>query len=263
MKHRIVKVALDTPLDFVFDYCWVKSEGEVTEPLPGHLVVVPFGRREVVGLVIGIEEHSAVPPEKLKTILTVRDCLAPLSGQWLALCRFAADYYQRPLGEVAIPALPKNLRAIKPLPIERALKKQGQSASQHNVEPVGMPILNAQQQAAAATIASAPGFMPILLHGVTGSGKTEVYLQAAAQILARSETEQTFAQVMILVPEINLTPQLENNIRARFPAVEVATLHSGLAEGERLRQWLAVHMGRARIVLGTRLAVLASLPHLK
>ena len=69
--------------------------------------------------------------------------------------------------------------------------------------------------------------------------------------------------MLILVPEINLTPQLEENVRARFPGVEVATLHSGLAEGERLTQWLAAHIGSARIVLGTRLAILASLPNLK
>jgi primosomal protein N' (replication factor Y) len=97
------------------------------------------------------------------------------------------------------------------------------------------------------------------LYGVTGSGKTEVYLQAAAQLLGREQD----AQVLILVPEINLTPQLENSIRARFPGLMVATLHSGLAEGERMFHWLAAHLGHASIVLGTRLAVLASLPHLK
>uniref|UniRef100_UPI002FE0FCD6 primosomal protein N' n=1 Tax=Noviherbaspirillum sp. TaxID=1926288 RepID=UPI002FE0FCD6 len=102
-----------------------------------------------------------------------------------------------------------------------------------------------------------------LLYGVTGSGKTEVYLQAAAQVLAQGEQRGDPAQVLILVPEINLTPQLEQNIRTRFPGVTVATLHSGLAEGERLSQWLSAHLGRARIVLGTRLAILASMPHLK
>jgi len=84
-------------------------------------------------------------------------------------------------------------------------------------------------------------------------------LQATARILAREPD----AQVLIMIPEINLTPQLESNIRARFPGLMVATLHSGLAEGERMRNWLTAHLGQASIVLGTRLAVLASLPRLK
>jgi primosomal protein N' (replication factor Y) len=122
-----------------------------------------------------------------------------------------------------------------------------------------MPVLNAAQRQAADAIGGATGFTPLLLYGVTGSGKTEVYLQACAQVLARDAD----AQILILVPEINLTPQLEANIRARFPGVMLATLHSSLSEGERMLHWLAAHQGRARIVLGTRLAILASLPHLK
>ena len=122
-----------------------------------------------------------------------------------------------------------------------------------------MPALNTQQQTAVDTISATSAFCAYLLHGVTGSGKTEVYLQTAARVLARSE--QT--QVLILVPEINLTPQLEGNIRNRFPGLQIATLHSGMAEGERLLHWLAAHTGQARIILGTRLAILSSLPHLK
>src|SRR5690606_7272621 len=121
------------------------------------------------------------------------------------------------------------------------------------------PDLLPAQQAAVDTIAASRAFMPCLLHGVTGSGNTEVYLQAAAQFLAREPD----SQILILVPEINLTPQFEANIRERFPQVSLATLHSGLAEGERLRHWLAAHLGQARIILGTRLAVMASLPTLK
>ncbi|RJG07599.1 primosomal protein N' [Noviherbaspirillum cavernae] len=263
MKHRILQIALDTPLDFCFDYRWSASAESAEPPLPGQLVVVPFGRREAVGVVIAVETQSEVPANKLKDVLALRAQLPPLSPQWLALCRFAADYYQRPLGEVAIPGLPKNLRAIKTVSLDRALKKIAKDAAMHDPAPRAMPPLNAAQQQAADAIAAAQGFAPMLLYGVTGSGKTEVYLQAAAQILARAEADGTAAQVLILVPEINLTPQLENNIRTRFPGVELATLHSGLAEGERLAQWLSVHLGRARIILGTRLAILASLPHLK
>lgn len=256
MKQRILKVALDTPLDTCFDYRWIGSN---EPPLPGQLALVPFGRREVVGMIVAIAEESTVPVDKLKDILAVRTQLPPLSAEWRALCAFAADYYQRPLGEVSMPGLPKNLRVAKTISLDRALKKLVQIDHTLDPTPADAPQLNAAQRHAADAIAAAQGFSPTLLYGVTGSGKTEVYLQAAAQMLAHKEP----AQILILVPEINLTPQLENNVRARFPGVPVATLHSGLAEGERMSNWLAAHIGHARIILGTRLAILASLPHLR
>ena len=105
---------------------------------------------------------------------------------------------------------------------------------------------------------SSSDFTASLLFGVTGSGKTEVYLSAIERILAGKPT----AQALLLVPEINLTPQLEARVRARFPAEGVVALHSGLAAGERTGAWLAAHEGRARVVIGTRLAVFASMPKL-
>lgn len=230
-------------------------------PSPGQLVLVPFGRREVVGMVVAIEEGSTVPDERLKDVIAVRDRLPPLSAEWRALCGFAAEYYQRPLGEVAIPALPKSLRAPKPVTLDRALNKLAHLVSVMLASQV-TPVLTSAQRAAVEAIAAANGYSPTLLYGVTGSGKTEVYLQAAARILS-ANAEGGRAQVLILVPEINLTPQLENNMRARFPGMTIATLHSGLAEGERLMHWLAAHLGHACIILGTRLAILASLPHLR
>lgn len=268
VEHCIIKIALDTPLDFAFDYRWVRSDAEAALPQPGQLAVVPFGRREVVGIIVAVGDQTDVPADKLKDVVAVRAQLAALSAGWLALCSFAANYYQRPLGEVAIPGIPKNLRAIKTISLDRALKKLAKFDATHDATPVAMPQLNAAQQDAADAIAGAQGFAPTLLYGVTGSGKTEVYLQAAAQILAQAKLAhdsdtQNPAQILILIPEINLTPQLEGNVRARFPGVMVVTLHSGLAEGERLTHWLAAHSGQARIILGTRLAILASLPHLK
>ncbi len=231
--------------------------------MPGQLAVVPFGRREVVGMIVAVSENTDVPPEKLKQVLAVRTQLPPVTPAWLALCGFAADYYQRPLGEVALPGLPKNLRALTTVSLDKALKKLAKREPEHDATPHATPQLNPSQQQAADAIALSSGFVPTLLYGVTGSGKTEVYLQAAAQILAQDKDPENAAQILILVPEINLTPQLEGNIRARFPGVMVATLHSGLAEGERLLNWLAAHAGQARIILGTRLAILASLPKLR
>ena len=257
MPHCILQIALDTPLNSVFDYGWPHEEGAL--PLVGQLALVSFGRREVMGLIVAVKHETDVPPEKLKDALAVRSQLAPLSKEWLALAGFAADYYQRPLGEVALPGLPKNLRIPKTVALDRALKKLAKLDAATDATPSGMPPLNPEQREAADAIGGAIGFKPLLLYGVTGSGKTEVYLQACAQVLARDPQ----AQILILVPEINLTPQLEGNIRARFPGLALATLHSSLSEGERMLHWLAAHGGQARIVLGTRLAILASLPHLK
>lgn len=259
MKHSILKVALDTPLDTCFDYRWTGGE----EVRPGQLVLVPFGRREEVGLVVGIEGESGVDDDKLKDALALRTQLPPLSQEWMALARFAADYYQRPLGEVVLPGLPKGLRAARTIALDKALKKLGGVPPACDPAPASPPPLNAEQQSAADAVNTAEGYGALLLHGVTGSGKTEIYLHAVAHLLARAQQQGGPAQVLILVPEINLTPQLEHNIRARFPQVPMATLHSGLAEGERLRNWLSAHLGHARIVLGTRLAILASLPHLR
>ncbi len=262
MEQRILQIVLDTPLDRTFDYRWVRN-GDEALPQIGQLAIVPFGRREVAGLIIGLAEQTDVPDGKLKDVLAVRSQLAPLPPQWLALCGFAADYYQRPLGEVALPGLPKNLRTLTTTALDRALKKLAKLDAGHDGNPVNTPQLKPEQQEAVDAIAGAQGFAPLLLYGVTGSGKTEVYLQAAARILAQHEAAGEIAQVLVLVPEINLTPQLESNIRARFPGVHVVSLHSGLAEGERTLSWLAAHEGKARIVLGTRLAILSSLPHLK
>lgn len=263
MRACILQLAIDAPLDLSFDYRWsAQQEGELL-PQIGQLAIVPFGKREVVGLVTGVNTQTTLPAHRLKDVLAVRTGLEPLSAKWIELCEFAAAYYHRPLGEVVIPALPKNLRATASAAFERALKKAAKTEAAGNAVTVGMPPLNAGQQAACDAIAGAAGYAPILLYGVTGSGKTEVYLHAAASILKRAEEAHAQAQILILVPEINLTPQLENSVRSRFPGLTIATLHSGLSEGQRAANWMAAHLGHASIVLGTRLAVLASLPHLK
>lgn len=264
MEPIYLTVALDTPLDRVFDYRWQADPAQpdaaaLAPPQRGQLALVPFGRQQVMGLIIDIKSDTDIPADKMKDVIELRHACPPLSADWLALCRFAADYYQRALGEVALPALPKNLRALKATSLERHLKKLAKRASAQDATAVQAPDLNAEQTLATQAILATSGFQSFLLHGVTGSGKTEVYLQASAHILARDQQ----AQVLILVPEINLTPQFEGHIRQRFPGLSLATLHSGLAEGERLLHWLAAHTGEARIILGTRLAIMASLPHLK
>jgi primosomal protein N' (replication factor Y) (superfamily II helicase) len=264
VRSQVLSVVLDAPLDTAFDYLWVASSETEQSPQPGQLVLAPFGRRQTIGLVIAVKGSSEVEPGKLRELLQVRGQMPALSGEWIALCRFAAEYYQRPLGEVALPSLPKGLRTESTVALDRALKKVVQAQPQPGDESgVQRPQLNTEQQTAVDAILRAEGYQAHLLFGVTGSGKTEVYLHATERVLERERDAGRQAQVLIMVPEINLTPQLEASVRARFPTLQVVSLHSQLAEGDRLRHWLAAHIGSADIVLGTRLAVLSSMPHLK
>ena len=119
------------------------------------------------------------------------------------------------------------------------------------------PALTAAQHAAVESIRASFGrFHGWLLHGITGSGKTEVYLELIAATLAAGR------QALLLVPEINLTPQLESRLHSRFPATSIIRLHSGLAESERLHGWVSAHSGKAGIVVGTRSAIFTPLPQL-
>ncbi|MDR5777968.1 primosomal protein N' [Caballeronia sp. LZ065] len=325
MAGLFVRVAVDQPMPVLFDYRYALADA----PMAGALVLVPFGRREVVGLICEVASTTDVPAGKLRNVSAICESCPPLSESWIALTRFAADYYQRGLGEVALPALPQALRdasrwnrlfavearyrlladgrAALPdaLPARAsALRRLAQTLADQpflglsdaralhpkagatledwlahgwieqvderapespiHVAPTGnasLPVLTDEQRTAVDAISAAQGFAPFLLHGVTGSGKTEVYLQALARLFAARPD----AQALVLVPEINLTPQFEAAFRTRFAGLAegaIVTMHSGLAEGERARNWLAAHMGHARIVLGTRLAILASMPHL-
>jgi primosomal protein N' (replication factor Y) len=220
---------------------------------PGSLVRVPLGRREVCGVVW---DATAPPPDPsaLKSIVGPLEGLAPLPASWRELVAFTAGYYQRSLGEVALAALPPQLRELDAVQLARRLKRATPDAQAGHAAP--RPELTADQAAALAAMAGEPG--PFLLFGATGSGKTEVYLRAVERLLAADAR----AQSLVLVPEINLTPQLQARFEQRFGAGAVVPLHSGMTNPQRLRSWLAAHQGRARIVLGTRMAVFASLPHL-
>ena len=223
----------------------------------GSLVRVPLGSRELLGVVWAIHDS---PPAQLKEgsvrdLAGVLEGLPPLPTAWRQLVQFAAHYYQRSIGEVAMAALPPQLRDLNTTQLARRLKKQAAN-SDGGAYAAGLP-LSAQQTQALADIAAQPG--PFLIFGATGSGKTEVYLQAVQR---RLEADPK-AQALLMVPEINLTPQLEERVVARFGAEQVVSMHSGMTPAQRLQSWLAAHSGRARIVLGTRMAVFASMPHLQ
>jgi primosomal protein N' (replication factor Y) len=244
-----VKVALDVPLARLFDYA-LPSGMEVQA---GDRVMVPFGTRQRLGVVVEVDAASDLRAEKLKSISAVRDDAPRLAAEWLELMRFLSAYYQRPVGETMIGALPPRLRSVKPLP--RKVLQQGAAVSGTRFVQTHAP--TPEQSHVGERIAAAFGrFQPFLLHGVTGSGKTEVYLRLIAQVLERG------MQALVLVPEISLTPQLEGRFRQAFPETRLALLHSGLQDIARTSAWLDAARGDAGIVIGTRLAVLAPIPRL-
>ncbi len=242
----IVRVALDVPLPRLFDYL----ADEAAPADCGCRVVVPFGSGEKVGVILAVLETSDQPADKLKPVRAILRDLPPLPPDWLALCEFCARYYQYPLGQVVGFALPPMLRKGK---LPRAVKPKPLGTHPAPAVPQLLP----EQQAAVAAIVAAQDFQVFLLHGITGSGKTEVYLRAIEAVLAAG------GQALMLVPEIALTPQLEGRVAARFPNVHVVSAHSGMADAARARGFLDGFAGRADIVLGTRLSVFMPLPRLR
>nr|WP_310461580.1 primosomal protein N' [Sphaerotilus sp.] len=261
MEYRL-RVLVDLPrhsrLDAVLDYL-------APEPWPaGTLVRVPLGKREVCGIVWGAAEvpegveGDEVPV--LRSVVQALTALPPFTAGWLRLVGFAASYYQRSPGEVGLSALPPDLRDLDAVQLTRRLKRldkaRAAAAKAVVVPPVPeRPALSPEQQTVLDTLADGSP-QPSLLFGATGSGKTEVYLREAERVLAAGR------QALVLVPEINLTPQLEARFAERFPDRCLVSLHSGLTPAQRLQHWLSAHLGHADLVLGTRMAVFASMPRL-
>lgn len=301
-----VQVALPVPLFRCFDY----SLPDTISPShlkPGMRVQVPFGHRQMVGILLSIKKTTDYP--KCKPIKEILDDTPVLTDGLLTLCQFAADYYHHPIGQVLATALPVKLRkgssatatqekrytvtktakifslqALKRAPkqataltliknqinglTESQLKQLNISKATLNTlvkkgwlqyetqpllpehdqtQPKG-PTLNPAQQQATQTINKTDGFAVFLLNGVTGSGKTEVYMQTIAHRLKQKQ------QVLILIPEIGLTPQTIARFQSRFKTPIVA-LHSGLNDQERLNAWALAKSGFAKIVIGTRSAI--------
>jgi primosomal protein N' (replication factor Y) len=189
-----------------------------------------------------------------------------MPADWLELIGFGSRYYHAGFGELALPAVPKLLRTVpgarsRGSPVLRA-RERFEASLPKPPEPDrssdSKRVLTPGQTEALSQIQSCDGHAVFLLHGITGSGKTEVYFRWLEGLLARDPA----AQALVLVPEIALTPQFAQRIRERFPMLPLAVLHSDMPDAERAAHWLAAAEGRARIVLGTRLAVLVPLPAL-
>ena len=313
--QAILRIAVNVPLSREFDYL---EPAEGPKPGIGARVLVPFGRRQQVGIVLSEASDSDIPATKLKRCSQTLDTEALLSSEDLWLIRFVSDYYHHPIGEVVAAALPTLLRQGKPLhptvekvlatdlaatadieSLARRAPKQAvlletlvdasgdgldtdllsdllpnwrraakgllekgligtieTRADEFDEQPTGEespgPDLNPDQQQALSSLRSDDGFSVYLLDGVTGSGKTEVYLQRVRDVLSRGK------QALLLVPEIGLTPQLVNRLRERL-GVEPALLHSGLTSSARLAAWRAARAGTAKLIVGTRSAIFTPL----
>ena len=305
----IAQVALDTPLDRLFDYELPECLIAIT---PGSLVEVPFGRSRQVGVVLKLTDTTPIAPGKLRSILRHLGDRPALSAHLLQFAQFCADYYHYPLGPVLLATLPPRLRDALPFsaaapwlcltdagqcaePPLRAhaqrkllttlrdqgclhrdwIREHGQSrhaatliqaawarwqpqagrSEQPLSPPPVLPETTAEQQNVLDTLLPALDHFGVhLLHGATGSGKTEIYLHLIETVHAQGQ------QSLVLVPEIALTPQLENHFRARFPDHRIALLHSGLSNSARAENWLAA--ADCDLLLGTRLSVFAPLPRL-
>ncbi|MAZ77867.1 MAG: primosomal protein N' [Legionellaceae bacterium] len=311
MSMQIIKVAVPVPLRRVFDYL---PNGQV--PKRGCRVKVPFGAREMVGVVLSISEHSLLDPAKLKPINSVIDQRPLLDETIMSLCEWASDYYHHPIGEVFAAALPVLLRQGEPAELRHEqywqltdagasldltsikkaprqvllinLLRQAEKGLSHsqlldsdvppstiksaaekgwiksfvqlakpNTRPVEQTLnLNlAQLDAVNKIVQALNSFQPFLLEGVTGSGKTEVYLRVIKEVIANKK------QALVLVPEISLTPQTIQRFQERF-GVTMAVLHSRLSQRERLNAWLLAYSGQAKIVIGTRSAIFTPIKQL-
>ena len=263
----VVQVVVDKPLAQAFDYLWDKTSLGL-DPQIGHVVEVPFGRSFVVGVVIKVSAHSEYEIQKLKAVTQVAP-LPPIDPAALRLMNFASQYYIQGLGETIIPTIPQmwkkpsSWKKLSNSLLGDKNKKPKKKESEKKLAEgyVAESELNEAQKYALRQLKNScdqEKYHAALLQGQTGSGKTAVFLHWLNTLLGESK-----AQALILVPEINLTPQLERRVRAYFPEKKMAVLHSGVSEKKRGTAWREAIAGEAQIILGTRLAALTPMPNLR
>ena len=229
----------------------------------GRRVIVPLRRREVVGIVTAIFSESALDEAKLKAVLEVLDERALFDASMLELIEFVRAYYHASVGDVFYTALPSLLCKGKGLSQADRRSKQSPAQTGHS-RSIALSadqreralVLNLEQQQCVTDIAlHLSQFSVHLLEGVTGSGKTEVYLELVQQVLDSGRS------VLVLVPEIGLTPQTLKRFQARF-GTNVAAYHSGLTETAKRNVWRQALFGEIKLVIGTRSAVFLPLQDL-
>lgn len=246
--NHILELAVPTRLWQRFDYLPPPEAEQVGALHPGIRVQAPFGKRSLTTVLLAVKSHTDVARDKLKTAIALLDEKPVLTPAILKLCEWASDYYHYPLGETITQSLPKALRQGRACPVVDG--DAWENAAVYNQQ--SELILNKYQQQAVAAITEAPGFQTFLLDGITGSGKTEVYFQSIAALL------QSGKQVLVLVPEIALTPQTVARFQQRFN-VPIVLLHSDISDKKRLMSWLKARYGLAAIIIGTRSAIFTPL----
>ncbi|MGE4231997.1 MAG: primosomal protein N' [Bacteriovoracia bacterium] len=216
----------------------------------GSFVRVPFRSKEIEGFVVSVRNRIETDPKELKDILESPINVPVFSDEDLKFFSWIADYYQAPLGEVFYVAFQKTLFNVKKLEKYFSVKEAEKHKEKTNPSPIA---LTQDQQTALEKIKNAielKQFDSFLLHGVTGSGKTEVYLRAAAQVLRQGRS------TIVLVPEIALTPQLRKRFEEHFDD-QVAVLHSGLGQKAKRQFWWDLFHARKKVVVGARSALFA------
>ena len=259
----VVQIVIDKPLAQGFDYLWdEKKLGSL--PKLGNVVEIPFSRSRAIGIVIKVSAHTNYDFNKLKDVEKVAP-LPPLDPALLRLMNFASQYYIHSLGETILPTIPQMWKKAESWEKISKILEDAKTKNQKNLKAltsegfVAKDQLNLEQKNALECLDHPNrGFRAILLQGQTGSGKTAVFLNWLAEILSDKN-----AQVLLLVPEINLTPQLERRVRAYFPEKKMVVLHSGISEKKRGIAWYEAMTGEAQIILGTRLAALTPMPNLR
>ncbi|PHS73208.1 MAG: primosomal protein N' [Cycloclasticus sp.] len=316
MQPFYLKIAIDTPVNRLFDYLPIKQT-ERQSYAPGQRVIAVFGRTQKTGIIVDITNRTELSAKQLKPVKERLDNEPILSSDDIKLLTWAAHYYHQPIGEVFAQALPKKLRsgalpeesfeklyslspagkdvensviqraprqaALRQLmttqtnpnneslftelewdwktPLKNMIEKGWVSITQSDAEqaadiiPPDFQPNKAQQTAIDAVLKNPKGFNAFLLDGVTGSGKTEVYLQLINHALSLGK------QVMVLLPEINLTPQLAQRFRQRL-ATTMAIYHSSLSDTQRAQSWIKCRSGSAHILLGTRSSVFTPMKNL-
>ena len=237
-------IAVGLPLRQCFTY---KSKEVIKK---GKRVIVPFGSKSIVGIVV---KKIAKPKslKGLKEIISIADEHSCFNGSIFEAITWASDYYHHPIGEVFFSFMPTLLRKQNDKIIidlddntEYKLNEEDKKLKLTKEQNINLSKLNKVEK-----------FSPSLIYGVTGSGKTEIYLQLAEKFILQNKS------ILILVPEINLIPQLEKRFKDRFNG-DIGVYHSRQTPNQRLKVWLRSKFGGIRIVIGTRSSVLMPLKNL-
>lgn len=250
-KYKFAEIALNLPIDNTFHYA-IPAEFSDTIEI-GKRVRVPFGNKEKIGHVVGFSDKADV--EKTKNITTVIDKEPILSPHMFELAKWISETYLCSLGEALNAMIPAALKKGK---TEIKERRKGQETEPPSEERDRPHELNIEQDTALKSVLDKiekKMHRTFLLHGITASGKTEVYLQAIERVLKKGKTS------IVLVPEIALTPQTVDRFKSRFGDL-VAVIHSALTGSVKYREWKKIKDGEAKIVVGARSAIFSPMKNL-